>query len=79
MEKRHYTNKLIPKLVLDDASEITDQEDIIKEQELFYESLYTSRKIQFKANHFSTFFNQDNIRPKLTPDEMDSSLRRRRT
>ena len=27
--KRQYTNKLIPKLILEDATEITNQEDII--------------------------------------------------
>ena len=36
LEKGHYTNKLIPKLALEDATEITDQKDIIKEQERFY-------------------------------------------
>ena len=69
LEKRHYTNKLIPKLVLEDATEITDQKDIIREQERFYEKLYTSRKTQFTADHSTTFFNQDNIRPKLTPED----------
>ena len=72
LEKRHYTNKLIPKLVLDDATEITDQKDIIREQERFYEELYTSRETQFRADHSTTFFNHDNIRAKLTPEEKDS-------
>ena len=71
--KRHYTNKLIPKVVLEDATEITDQKDITREQELFYEKLYTSRKTQFRADHSTTFFNQDYIRAKLTPEEKDSS------
>ena len=61
LEKRHYTNKLIPKLVLEDATEITDQKDIIREQERFYEKLYTSSKTQFRADHSTTFFNQDYI------------------
>ena len=72
LEKRHYTNKLIPKLVLEDATEITDQKDIIREHGRFYEKLYTSRKTQFTADQSTTFFNQDNIRPKLTPEEKDS-------
>ena len=72
LEKRHYTNKLIPKLVLEDAAEITDQKDIIREQERFYEKLFTSMKTQLTADHFTTFFNQDNIRAKLTPEEKDS-------
>ena len=72
LEKRHYINKLIPKLVLEDDTEITDQKDIIREQERFYEKLYTSRKTQFTADHSTTFFNQDNLRAKLTPEEKDS-------
>ena len=72
MEKRHYTNKLIPKLVLEDATEITDQKDIIREQERFYEKLYTSMETQLTVDHFTTFFNQDNRRAKLTPEEKDS-------
>ena len=72
LEKIHYTNKLIPKLVLEDATEITDQKDIIREQERFYEKLYTSRKTQFRADHSTTFFSQDYIRAKLTPEEKDS-------
>ena len=72
LEKRHYTNKSIPKLVLEDATEITDQKDIIREQKRFYEKLYTSRETQFTAGHSTTFFNQDDIRAKLTPQEKDS-------
>ena len=72
LEKRHYTNKLIPKLVLEDATEITDQKDIIREQERFYEKLYTSRETQFTADHSTTFFNQDSTRAKLTPEEKDA-------
>ena len=72
LEKRHYTNNSIPKLVLEEATEITVQKDIIMEQERFYERLYTSRETQIRADHFSGFFNQDNIRPKLTPQERDS-------
>ena len=72
LEKRHYTNKLIPKLVLEDATEITDQKDIIREQERFYEKLYTCRETQFTAEYPTTFFNQDSIRAKLTLEEKDS-------
>ena len=50
LEKRHYSNKLIPKLVLEDATEITDQKDIIREQERFYEKLYTSSISPFLKN-----------------------------
>ena len=72
LEKRLYTNKWIPKLVLEDATEITDQKDIIREQERFYEKLYTSRKTQFTADYSITFFSQDNIRAKFTTEEKNS-------
>lgn len=71
LEKRHYTNKQIPKLVLEDATEITNQKDIIKEQERFYEKLYTSRETQLTLDHSTTFFNQDSIRSKWTHAEKD--------
>ena len=38
----------------------------------FYEKPYTYRKTQFMADYSTTFFNQDNIRAKLTPEEKDS-------
>ena len=45
LEKRHYTEKLIPKLVLSDNKDIYDQKEIIKETENFYKDLY-KRKIE---------------------------------
>ena len=65
-------NKFIPKPVLEDATVITDQKDIIRKQDRFYEKLHTSRKTQFKEDHSTTFFNQDYTRGKLTPKEKES-------
>ena len=57
---------------MEDATVITDQKDIIRKQDRFYEKLYTSRKTQFKEDHSTTFFNHDYIRGKLTPEEKES-------
>ena len=45
LEKRHYTNKLITKRVLEDATKITDQKDIIREQERFTKSFTPPGKL----------------------------------
>jgi hypothetical protein len=39
LDKRHYTEKSIPKLIPDDNTEITDQKLILQQQKLFYENL----------------------------------------
>jgi len=40
-KKRHYTEtKIIQKLILDDNTEITDQEFILQQQKCFHENLY---------------------------------------
>jgi hypothetical protein len=43
LEKRYFTAKAIPKLILDNGFEITNQDDILTQQHIFYESLYTSK------------------------------------
>ena len=42
LEKRHFGEKAIPKLILDNGFEITNQDDILT-QHIFYEALYTSK------------------------------------
>jgi hypothetical protein len=39
LEKKHYTEKTIQRLVTDQGKEVTDIKDIIKEQVNFYQSL----------------------------------------
>ena len=46
LEKRHFTEKLIPKLIVEN-NEITDLSQIIKEQANFYKSLYSTNKKYF--------------------------------
>ena len=43
LENRNYTNKLIPKIILDSGEEILKQEDILKEQKNYYENLYSEK------------------------------------
>jgi hypothetical protein len=42
LKKRHFTEKAIPKLILDNGFEITNQDDILTQQHIFYEALYTN-------------------------------------
>ena len=72
LEKRHFTEKTIPKLILDDNSEITDQNSILKEQKNFYQNLYASRNTVIDDVHIDTFFDENNpFISKLTQDESD--------
>jgi hypothetical protein len=52
LEKRHFTAKAIPKLILDNGFEITNQDDILTQQHIFYEALYTSKGTVVSDNHF---------------------------
>jgi hypothetical protein len=51
LEKRHYTEKIIPKLILEDNTEVTHQKDILVQQNLFYQTLYESRGSIFTNEH----------------------------
>ena len=59
MEKRHFTEKAIPKLILDNGIEITNQDDILTQQKIFYEALYTNKGTVVSDNHF-IFFDENN-------------------
>jgi hypothetical protein len=47
LEKRHFTEKAIPKLILDNGFEITNQDDILTQQHIFYESLFSPSTFHF--------------------------------
>ncbi len=70
LEKRQYTEKLIPKIIDDDGSEICDQGEILEKQRQFYENLYASTNPVFSREHEHLFFDHDNpfICP-LTPEQ----------
>ena len=60
LEKRHYTEKNIPKLILEDNTEVTHQKDILVQQQLFYQTLYESRGTIFTDEHLKSFFDDNN-------------------
>ena len=62
LEKRHYNEKIIPKLIVGDGQEINDQFLILNEQKVFYETLYTSSNPIYETEHenLGFFFNSDN-------------------
>ena len=43
LENRHYSSKIIPKIITEDDIEITNQNEILKEAKTFYENLYTKK------------------------------------
>ena len=59
LEKRQYSEKIIPKLIVENR-EITDQRKIISEQETFYKSLYSTKNTLITAENMSLFFDKDN-------------------
>ena len=52
LEKRHYQEKLIPKLIKENDQEITNLEDILVEQKLYYEKLYTKKTLDDNPHNF---------------------------
>ena len=60
LEKKHYLEKTIPKLILEDGVETTDQKAICNEQRCFYQKLYTSAKPILNESHSNLFFDNEN-------------------
>lgn len=69
LEKRHYTEKTIPKLVDKNGQEINDIKGILKEQKSFYEDLYTSKKPALNVEDRNLFFPDHNNIRKLSVEE----------
>ena len=59
LEKRHFSEKTIPKLIVENK-EISDQMAIISEQEKFYKQLYSTKNTTITAEDKTIFFNSDN-------------------
>ena len=57
LEKRHFTEKIIPKLIVEN-NEITDLSQIIKEQANFYKSFYSTNKNT--SHRHELFFDKTN-------------------
>ena len=50
LEKRHYKNKTIPKMIKEETIEITDQKNILLEIEKFYSTFYNANEEIFYLN-----------------------------
>ena len=81
LEKRHYQEKVISKLIDNEGNEIKESKQILNEQKLYYQKLYTSHnpttdqeldKLFFdKQNDFYILSNEeaDSIENEITPEE----------
>ena len=54
--KRHYTQKIIPKLISQDGTEKTNISDILSEQQSFHKHLYSSTNPVINDVHKNIFF-----------------------
>ena len=70
LEKRHYNEKIIPKIINEKGEEISDQFKILEEQKLYYEKLYSSSSLVLNQEHKTLFFDDNNpFIEKLTEDQ----------
>ena len=70
LESRNYVNKIIPKVVKDDGSAITKQEDILNEVKNFYKKLYGSFDDNAEQDlEIQNLFNSISSNPKLNEDD----------
>ena len=60
LEKKHFTEKIISKLVVENNQVIQDPKAILTEQKLFYEKLYKSSNPRHEELHNELFLNNDN-------------------
>ena len=60
LEKRHYAEKIIPKLKIEKNVELTKIEDILNAQKQFYENLFRSKKPILIREHEEIFFDKQN-------------------
>ena len=60
LEKKHFTEKIISKLVVENNQVIQDRKAILTEQKLFYEKLYKSSNPRHEELHNELFLNNDN-------------------
>ena len=60
LEKRHYLEKTIPNLILDNDIETSDQNMIQSELQLFYKKIYSSTEPIINKSHVDLFFYSNN-------------------
>ena len=68
LEKRNYNNTYIKKLILDNNKEINDISEIVKEEQSYYKSLYTSKLNMQNKKQYINYINRT-ITPTLTCEE----------
>ena len=72
LEKRNYTNKCITRLKVErESKEVTEQKEILKHIQLFYQDLYSSREHELKC--FDAGFIMNHTPPQI-PEEMKAEL-----
>ena len=73
LEKRHYTDKLIPKVITEVGRELVDQKAILREQSKFYKNLYRTKNCSITEGQNDVFFpsNQNDQFNVLTEFEKD--------
>jgi hypothetical protein len=59
-KKRHYTEKIIPKLISQDGTEQTNISDILSEQQSSHKHLYSSTNPVINDVHKNVFLNDEN-------------------
>ena len=73
LEKKHFTEKIISKFVVENNQVIQDPKAILTEQKLFYEKLYKSSNPRHEELHNELFLNNDNpFISKLSQAEVNS-------
>ena len=62
LEKHNYVSKSMQKLEKEDGTNITDQKEILKETELYYKNLYSSRDIELETVDLDEYIGQNMTR-----------------
>ena len=60
LEEKHFTEKIISKLVVENNQVMQDRKAILTEQKLFYEKLHKSSNPRHEELHNELFLNNDN-------------------
>ena len=68
LEKSNYINKAITKIIKEDGTKITQQEEILQETAIFYETLYKSSSHELEHGEFNDFVKNIDI-PTLSNSE----------
>ena len=56
LEKCHYTDKLIPKIITEEGRELSDQKAILREQSKFYKNFYSTKNHSITEGQNDVFF-----------------------